>query len=286
MVSNLDSKNYYVKHFNNFDDYLNCKDSVFDEEIIEIDNFSDDDIFNSKTEGFLYIPNYIQYMRRSASFDEILSEMSKNKIKKIKKGKKEIERFKILIEENLTKNSFEDFYKLYLKRVDEKENGIVSCRENWFEIDIEKSKKIGIFVYDCEKLIAGIVARSFNAGEILPRRMSISYSALDSEYRNLGINDYLNVLMIDLVNKLGFEYVFRGMDTNLYGKHLNVGIPVFKRSFGYKIVENKLKPRVLIKFNNLENFSDEIKFFSFDESENLVENIIENEKKIKYVNYE
>jgi len=286
VVSNLDSKNYYVKHFNNFDDYLNCKDSVFDEEIIEIDNFSDDDIFNSKTEGFLYIPNYIQYMRRSASFDEILSEMSKNKIKKIKKGKKEIERFKILIEENLTKNSFEDFYKLYLKRVDEKENGIVSCRENWFEIDIEKSKKIGIFVYDCEKLIAGIVARSFNAGEILPRRMSISYSALDSEYRNLGINDYLNVLMIDLVNKLGFEYVFRGMDTNLYGKHLNVGIPVFKRSFGYKIVENKLKPRVLIKFNNLENFSDEIKFFSFDESENLVENIIENEKKIKYVNYE
>jgi hypothetical protein len=79
--------------------------------------------------------------------------------------------------------------------------------------------------------------------------------------------------MIDYARELGFDLIHRGRDTNLYGKHLSIGIPVFKISFGFDIKPDSKSGDMLIKPNNLSGFRGSAYFLSYGKG-GLVGNLI------------
>lgn len=266
MASNLPEKHVSVRLFKDKQDYFLHRDESFDEEVLEIAEFSAEDIAELEKEGFFYMPNYITYLRKTAVGEDVLASLSKNKRKKVKKGLKEIEGFEVYVEEEVTRETFEEWYELYKRCVAEKDIGIVAAPPDWPEKDRDVSQKLGVFLRKGGKVVAGILTRSFEATRTLPRRLSISFSAISPEYKHLALNDCLNLFLIERAKEQGYEYVARGKDTNLYGKHLSAGIPVFKMSFGYEIVPLKTSPDILIKLNNLDEFDDRIFFVSHMDS--------------------
>lgn len=279
MVSNLDTKHLSVKRFTSMEEYNSFKDEIV-EEIVEIENFNEKD---GKVENFILAPNYITYIRKTAREENIISELSKNKRKKLKKGIKEIEDkgIEFFYETPVSKETFEEWFNLYKKNLSEKDLGIVIAKDNWFETSLDKCQKIGVFFKKDNKLIAGILGRSYDEKNDLPKRFSISFSSIETEYKKLGVNEYLNLKIIEIANKEDYEYISRGKDTNFYGKHLSCGIPIFKTSLGYKAIPLKSNPEMLIKINNLDNFKDKVIIYSYKDnviSNKLIGNVILKDK--------
>tara|TARA_Y100000310_G_scaffold186269_1_gene186412 strand:+ start:64740 stop:65660 length:921 start_codon:yes stop_codon:yes gene_type:complete len=271
-MSDLKNKFISVKEYGSISDY---KEETVNEEIIEINEFDEKEAFDMEKKGFFFMPNKITYSRKTAKIGDVLNNLSKNKRKKINKIIKDLDKLELVKEKTIKESSFKEWYKLYVSNLKSKKHGIIIIDENWWCKDLDKYEKVGIFFKKENKIIAGIVSRSFPKNEFFPKRMSISFSAIDNEFKNKGVNDYLNILMIDFANECGYDYIFRGKDTNLYGKHLSSGIPIFKTSLGYDIMPVKKEQNMLIKFNNLDDFNDVIFFVSYaKDSDRLIGNLI------------
>lgn len=271
-MSDLKNKLISVKELAKLSDYLENQPAK--EEVIEILNFKKEDVAAAEKKGFFFMPNKITYMRRTDTRENIIEQFNKNKRKKVKKAEKFIEENKIAIitEEKVTQlNYMEWFSSIYTKNIQEKEKGIPSATENWWNEELDECKKVAVYAKKEGKIIAGIVARSYKKDEQFEERLSISYSGVLAEYKNSGINEFLNVVIIDFAKKLSYEWISRGKDTNIYGKHLSAGIPVFKTSLNYEILSKG--PDMLIKFNNMDEFNDVV-FFVSHGIKKLVGNLI------------
>jgi len=229
------------------------------------------------------MPNYITYFRKTDSIDNILAMLSKNKRKKIKKGMKNMEDFEIVREDEITPEMFKEWYELYKSCIEEKEEkGILLINRDWVYENRDSSQKLGLFLKKDGRIIAGLLTRSFGETSFLPRRLSISYSAIHKDYKGLGLNDYFNLLLIEYAKDQGYRYIARGKDTNLYGKHLSVGIPVFKTALGYEMIPVKTEPKILIKFNDLKKFGEKVFFLSFcEDSKKMIGNLIFNDVEVE-----
>lgn len=285
-MSNLESKFISLLKFNSQKDYLEydfSKNTVDTIEMIEIENFDINLIEEFKVKNnFFLIPNYVTYLRETQSFDFIIESLSKNKKKKIRKvlkifeEVKEEKNLKIIIEEQVSQELFDKWFNLYIQCLSEKERGILLLNKKWPTIDIDKCTKMGVFVLQGDRVIGGIIGRSFKKNSWIDRRFSISYSAIDKDFKSIGINDYINLLMIELAYKHNFKYISRGKDTNLYGKHLSSGIPIFKCSLGYKIIPYKSEPTILVRFNDLSYFNFPIFFTSYSNEDKQFNSLIAN----------
>ena len=288
-MSNLDSKFISLLKFKTQKDYFeydflkNVDDTT---EIIEIENFDRNLIKKCiVNNNFFLLPNNITYVRQTQSFESIIESLSKNKKKKIRKLLKNFEKLQeeknlqIILEDQVSQELFDKWFKLYTRCLSEKERGVLLLNKKWPTIDIDTCTKMGVFVLQGDEVVGGIVGRSFDKNSWIDRRFSISYSAIDKDFKSTGINDYINLLIIELAYKNNFKLISRGKDTNLYGKHLSSGIPIFKCSLGYEIIPYKSKPDILIKFKNLKLFNFPIFFVSYlNESTNyLAANLIIND---------
>ncbi|MDD5178616.1 MAG: hypothetical protein PHT54_05060, partial [Candidatus Nanoarchaeia archaeon] len=243
------------------------------EEIIEILEFKKEDAFEMEEKGFFFMPNKITYIKKTDSIENILNNLTKNKRKKVKKAINKSEGIEIIKERPLKEESFKEWFKLYIENLENKKYPKILATSDWWEKDLNDCEKIGLFLKKDNKIISGIVARS-KEKDLLPRRMSISFSATKEEFKDTGLYDYLNVLAITFANEIGYEHIERGKDTNLYGKHLSTGIPIFKTSLGFEIKAVKDKPDILIKFNSIDEFEDKIFFVSYSGSDRLIGNLI------------
>lgn len=272
-MSDLSKKYISVKEYDSVSDY---KDEKVKEEVIEILNFTPEEAFEMEKKGFFFMPNKITYIRKTATAEDVIKNLRRNKRKKIYKAIRYIKDLELVKEKTITKESFKEWYhQVYIPNLESKKIGILLVKETWWDEFTNGCKKLGIFFKKNGKIIAGIVARSHPKDKHLPRRISISLSATKKEFKNKGINDYLNILMIDFANEMGYDYLARGKDTNLYGKHLSAGLPVFKTALGYEIKPFKKDPDMLIKFNNLEKFEDVMFFVSYAKnSDKLIGNLI------------
>ncbi len=280
-MSDFKNKHITIKEYETINDY---KEKDIDEELIEILNFTKEEVDEIENKGFFFMPNKVTYARKTATEKEVIENLSKNKRKKIRKALKSD--FEIIQEEEVSEENYKEWYKnIHLPTLEKKEIGILTASEDWAEKDLERCEKIGIFAKNNGKIIAGIVARSFKETKNFPKRFSISYSGVSPEFKPTGINELLNVLIIGLVNKKGYEWIYRGMDTNLYGKHLSAGLPIFKTALNYEIIPRKAQ--ILIKFNNLKDFDDTIFFLSFSkDSDKMIGNLIIKDESISFKEYE
>jgi hypothetical protein len=274
-MSNFELKHMTVKKYPATSDY---KDEKTDCEIIEIEKFSAKDAEAMKKNGFFLMPNKVTYARKTAPFEQLMKELAKNKRNKIKKAQKQ--GFQIIQEKKLSNESYAEWHKnVYLPKISGKKLGIITAPKEWLE-----GTKIGVFAKDKGKIIGGMVAKKFLKDSQFPERMSISYSGVKNEYSKTGVNELLNAMMIDLAYKEKHAWIFRGSDTSIYGKHLSPGIPIFKTSLNFEMLPRK--PKVLIKFNNLDKFNDIVFFVSYGKKGaigNLIlKKPIENEKEYRF----
>ena len=273
-MSDLKEKFVSVKEYPSAKEYIEKR---ILEEVIEIRNFTRDDAFRMEKKGFFFMPNKITYFRKTTGDEnEILDALSRNKRKKMKKAIKNSSDFEFVYENPLTEKTYLNWYdNVYVPNIALKKHGRIVAARDWWKIGNEHSRRIGIFFKKKGEVVSGIVAKSIQESSVLPKRMSISYSSGTEDVRHLGLMDCLNVKMIVFAKECGDDYIFRGKDTNLYGKHLSSGIPVFKTSLGYEIMPLKSGTDMLIKFNDLSGFDDTIFFVSYAKnSEKLIGNLI------------
>lgn len=260
-MSNLEEKAIKVRKFRTLEDYEDFSENI-SEEVIEIEEF--DAHCNLEENGFFRIPNYITYNLKSSNFDEFMASLGKNKKKKLKRGIAQAQDLKLVKEEKVSKENFEKWYELYKKSISEKDLGILAVKEDWLEKNGRSLQKVGVYVFEGEKMVGGILAKGLAEDNVLPKRLSISFSAIEKEYKSKAIGEFLNATIIDFAKELGYPHVTRGRDTNLYGKHLSTGIPVFKTSLGFEMLPYKRKPDILIRFNSIDGFKSKVFFVSYD----------------------
>ena len=273
-MSDLSEKFISVKKYGNLKDY---REESVSEEVIEIENFTRKEAFEMEKHGFFFMPNKITYARKTVDFDSLVKELSKRKRQYLKKYIENSKVLDIVKSRPIDEKIYKKWYKeVYVPEITSKEHGAVLAEKDWCNIDLDSCEKVGIFFKDGEKFVAGAVSRSYPK-DVYPKRLSISYYATGDKFKDLGVNFYLNLLMIDLASKCGYKDIFIGKDTNLYGKHLNSGVSIFKMSIGYEILAHKKNPDMLIKFNNLDEFGDVLFFASYaKDSDKLIGNVILN----------
>ncbi|MBU2634101.1 MAG: hypothetical protein KJ674_02550 [Nanoarchaeota archaeon] len=272
-MSDLKNKFLSVKEYNSIKEY---KEEKLNEEIIEILNFTKEEAYYLEKKGFFYMPNKIIYLRKTENTQNIIQKLSKNKRNKLKKYFKNIKDLEIIKENTINKETFREWYYLYKENINFKKLGLTLIDQDWI---IKNKNTSGIFLKKQGELIGGIICKNCKEDNYLPKRMSISWSALKEGFRNLGLHDCLIILMIDFSYELNYNYISLGKDTNIYGKHLSPGIPLFKTSLGYEIFPYKKHQNILIKFNNLDNFDNLIFFLSYlKDQDELIANLILKEK--------
>ena len=164
----------------------------------------------------------------------------------------------------------EDFLKLYVTIMDEKERGRKPLLE-----DIEKEKvtpqeflrkgRVGIYLKKDGKVIGGIVARKFSD------HYSISYSATDTRIVR-GIQSFLVQTLMRQSIMEGLKRLNYGVDTNLYGHHLSTGLMQFKTGLGFQ--PQRSANSEMIKITNFSIFDMPVFFYDYDAEGNLRSTLI------------
>jgi lipid II:glycine glycyltransferase (peptidoglycan interpeptide bridge formation enzyme) len=204
-----------------------------DSDIVVIKDTKNIDEFVKK--GFFYIPNKITYRREiPSSVDDLLKSLKKNKRKKIKKSLKKCSEIKFVRVKELDWKMYNEWLKVYKQMIGAKKHGNILATTEWF--DKHKKKRYAVFALKDGKVVGGII------GKILihdKETLSVSFSAYDKKFSSDGLNEVLNVEMMEFAREFGLKYINRGIDTNLYGYHLSVGMYLFKKSLGFYPTANE-----------------------------------------------
>lgn len=254
-LSQLDSKDFTKSAH-----ILNIKENDIQKDVLDKNN-----IFE--------IPNYLTYMQESSNFDDVLANLEKSKRKKIVKFKKNFEKdYEFVFQEQVSQKDYEEWYEnVYSKSINNKDKGVIWAKKDWWA-NTEK-QKLALFVKQKGSICAGIVGIFFKFKSNDKGRFSISYSGILRNSTSTGLGEFINVLLIDKLKSMSCEIITRGRDMNFYGWHLNLGLPVFKKSLGFEISDFQKYGKSFIKINNLTDFQDVCLFFSYKQDE-LVANYI------------
>lgn len=230
-------------------------------------------------ENYFHVPLKITYkFDVPKTKDEYLASLSRNKRKKIKKSlrKAQEEDVSFVFDFPIKKTNFFEWLTIYNENIDAKEKSMLFVDEKWYE----KNKKDGggIFAKKDDKIIGGIIFKKMHKSDYFDERWSIGFSSSKKEFLSLGINELLNYYLVSFAKEKGIRLLVRGMDTNLYGYHLSPGLYLFKKSIGFKVIPYKKKGFYYMKINSFKKFKNEILFFSLNDNDLLVGNIMTKEK--------
>jgi|GEM_PF-2843206 len=188
-----------------------------------------------------------------------------------------------LIEDNGDSLEYtKEFLGLYEKEMDLKARGrkplLEAIRaEGDSPQDFIRNKRLGLYLRDktTGKIIGGIIVKKFTD------RYSISYAATDSEVRReiRNIQFYLVQAMIKKSIENKYAKLGYGVDTNLYGHHLNIGLMYAKKHSGFK--PKGVKDAELMKIVDFEVFSFPVFFYNFGPSGELESTLIVSEDMVR-----
>ena len=230
-------------------------------------------------ENYFHVPLKITYkFNVPETEDEYLASLSKNKRKKIKKSLRRAkeEEVSFIFDFPIKKNNFFEWLAIYNENIDAKEKSMLFVDESWYNKN--KNKGGGIFAKKEGKIIGGIIFKKMRKSDYFDERWSVGFSSTKKEFLILGINELLNYYLVSFAKEKGIKVLVRGMDTNLYGYHLSPGLYLFKKSLGFKVIPYKKKGFYYMKINSFKKFKNEILFFSLNDNDLLIGNIMSREK--------
>jgi len=256
-------------------DIKSIEKKISDCDIAYMQNPSSEMMKYFTTKGFHYCPNKVTYkLRVPVDSSEYFRTVKKYRRKKIKKALKHAleNGISFVCMHPVTEDVFNEWFEIYKKNILSKSRGILRASLDRHTNTYERN--YAIFAVKDNSIIGGILLKKkqfIYLGE-KSEKLSISFSASKKEYYKMRINDALNYETIIAARKWGFDFLERGIDSNIYGHYLSTGLYRFKKSLGYRIVPKKKYGYSLVKIVNFDKFQDKVFFISV-ENEEIVGNL-------------
>jgi len=236
-------------------------------DIAYIQNPSSEMIEYFTKKGFHYCPNRVTYKIRvpidSCEYHKIVKKYRRKKIKKALKRARE-NGIGFVRMHPVSEDTFMEWFEIYKKNILGKPRGFLRASLERHRNTYERN--YGIFAVKNKEIIGGILLRKkqfLYMGEIR-EKLSIAFSSSKKEYLKLRINDALNYKTIIAARKWGFDFLERGLDSNMYGHYLSPGLYLFKKSLGYRIAPKQKYGYSLVKIINFSKFQDKVFFISLE----------------------
>ena len=117
---------------------------------------------------------------------------------------------------------------------------------------------VGFYLFHGASLAAGILVHE------LRDHLSVAYGAFDPEHRELDLEHYLIMQVIERCARRRVPALSLGMDTNRYGHHLPMGLPAYKLRIGFTPLPWEPAGRELVKFQRFDLFEKGLFFYSYE----------------------
>lgn len=279
-----------------------------DIQMVNIQNPSVQQIQELQAKGYFYKPEKIAYAidlpqagmvpeameQYYARFDSKQRRQFKTDVRKIDEaiGKQDLR----IVDSHEDTSAIEDFLKLYrnvmrskiedLLKLNPKVMGSNEREWVWMPLidSIEKSglspreymnrnERLGIFLRNKEgRVVGGVITRRYGD------HYSINYAATDRNAGYRSLQFYLMQTMMQRSISEGLKTMSYGVDRNLYGHHLNVGLMQAKINSGFRPVEQdkkeEQKKKELMKITKFDVFNKSVFFYTFGQNGQLESNVI------------
>lgn len=183
--------------------------------------------------GFIYKPSWLLWICPSYQSDEeYLAILSKKQRQRTRKAVNIVEsRFKVVVEDGLEIKTIDKWYELYRNRVREMKRGLLIAEADRHVFITQPEKFVGLFIYDGSQMIGGTLCLRRNDMNML----RVVYSATDPNYMgSVELSRYLYFLLLRTARELGYSISSLGVDPNLYGHVVSVGLYSFKWRIGFR----------------------------------------------------
>ncbi len=218
----------------------------------------------------------VAFERYYEQFTSKSGKKRKNRFKKIISIiEDEIKHQNISIVEN-DENVIGEFLELYVREMDAKERGqkhlltqIQNSGLSPFEF-MKKTGRTGIYLRQGKDIVAGVIIQKlFNV-------YSISFLAIDSQFRktyhNYNVGFFLLREVIKKSMEKGHSRLLHGVDTNLYGHHLSIGLMLAKKRYGF--LPHPIRETELMKITQFSVFKFPIFFYNLNAERKLESTLI------------
>ncbi len=200
-----------------------------------------------KFKDFIYRPLKITYVIDVVDIDTYLKSLTRKRRKWIYRARRAFEDFELIKEEKISDELFLEWFKIYKENIKGMNIGVERISENKFR---EKKNMAGIFLKKGRKMMGGVLLTKKKDS------ISISFIASKQEFFRENINEFLYFSVILFAKELNYSKVEMGIESNLYGHHLSLGLYLFKKSFGFRVEPKEKYGRVLTKIVNFDKFND------------------------------
>jgi hypothetical protein len=116
----------------------------------------------------------------------------------------------------------------------------------------------GLYLSEGGRMVAGILVHE------MARHLSVAYGGFDPEHRELDLEHYLIMQVIERAAGRQMPSVSLGMDTNRYGHHLPLGLPAYKLRIGFTPMAYEPAGRELARLSSFEPFEEGLFFFGYE----------------------
>lgn len=217
--------------------------------------------------GFFHKPTKVMWRAPVQSWEDYLASLNsknRNRLKaKLKKSEAVIVRYS-----PLTSSQFEKWYPLYESEVVGKEKGQRLIDPDWARArenreDIEPYWGTFFYAPESNELIGGAIVKYDKKKGVA----MIAYAAYNGNFSQAELSIRTFYEVIEHSRQNGFHQISYGMDSNLFGEHLSMGLMEYKASLGFRPVPGK--GRELLKILNPEKLDKEYFFFALNGNEEL-----------------
>lgn len=180
--------------------------------------------------GFLHRPGMVTWVAPLLGDDEsFVAGLSRKTREDVRAARRMAAgRFHVRIEAPLTPASYDNWLTLYLRGLVRFRRAEAVAVDQRDEILADRQAHSGIFVFDGEMLVAGVICQR-RAGEVMRARLF----ARNTEYRQFDASAFCYLAAANLGRSLGCQTMLLGNDPNLFGYASSVGVMRSKSRLGF-----------------------------------------------------
>lgn len=218
----------------------------------------------TSADGYFFKPEKINWRIDVNTFDTYLESLNAKRRSNLKSrlGKSE---FALIESGPLTKADFAEWYKVYDSEVAGKERGRRVIEHTWAsnKKSLAEYKKIFFRDPETKELLGGAILKISAAS----KKLTIAYAAYKPQGRELGLSYRTFKEAFEFASNNHLNTLSYGMDSNLYGHYLSVGLYEYKSSLGF--TPHAAKSDQLVKVLNPSQLNNNYAFMAYDQNGNL-----------------
>jgi hypothetical protein len=226
-------------------------------------------VVNTWQEGLIKYPKQISWhLEVPHDFTTFLNSFPSDQRSSIKKRYLNVQnKYNYKIINTLNDNDFNEWNKGYRNFLSSIDYGDYRIADDWYEKN--KDNRKALLIYNDN----GVMQGGAIINSTLENKLSMGFAWYSNELKKDGGSTFVICELVKLAMNESKKYFSFGRDSNLYGGKLSLGLLQFKKSWNsFPTLTANTEIKGLIINQNYNNTP--ITFYSINESNNLVENII------------